>query len=1293
MTKHCSTLTEMARVNKPIVVSGFNNTRETVNHKGVNRDGKDTLCIPGMGETDLLCANDYAKGGGIWLNENGGRVIQFKDPEEKCKFEKYIEDINSTTMTLKVHNRVYIVDKRESTIKPQMKKKVTVANLSLSDSEDFMNELANPATHFFNGRVGFDSVDDRVLGYIMMGMSLKTLRMGIGNGDKREILGIHPAITLKAIRQFEKKHGRSPDILQLANLDIQPHQHTFEKEGSAIVAKNPGDIMEMDNFYSDFNEKRKDEKTGELYKRAVKVESLGGGIAYNIAVDETTGFMYGQMITTATKSTNIVERVLNMVETTTKNKAKVIAADSGVVSESMFKVFTPETLAMLNNRLVRHRRSMPHEHSIGSCKVEVGGRYVKRLQRLAYRYCFNNPNFKKIAWSRSDLIKLWGEIYNWAVNVYNLSESARKNGKSKYHDFVGKQFNIQLIRLLPIFSILLVRHQGKYTYGVYVGPHYFGPDGEPTPGAIRVAIKAKSSKISILVTQSYKCVSMGGQVDLNREIDRSLVRQMQEIASELNKNEEIKESTINDEVNEEYKENMKELETTGLLSDEDRSVEDELEEEQRNEKLEEELKVKAKEEQRNEKFAEELKVKAEEELKDVAQKEQRNEKLKDKNQSDKEKIKSERLNRSEQYIKNNSRQEAYERVYNKNERSRRERAAQAAAITSQMKGNDQDKEYFYDYDHGCVVSIIDVPENCAEVIPEIGYRAVVGPRSIEAAQRHAKWAVPLENEKAKLKEESIVLISQELAKSMLKDGADLVNIFPVYEEKVKEGITVYKVRLVGDGRTHLNPGETYSSTPSRMEFRVLMHLIGQNDWEFYHVDETRAFLGADYVGDKPVVARLGSEFYDIKKALYGLKNAPRLYQKKVKDRLEKLGYKRLGLCKCIYMKRDDDNNIIFIYSYVDDFIWTGTCNEWIELEIVRFREVTDTSPVMKNPEFPNKCLGMYIKRDRQRRIIELSMPHKIDDLVEKVKELGLMEKLEMTGRKKQSLPLSAAAVLMKDEEFDAISEFDSRKLTVEENKMLLCLVGGLLWIMGLRFDIIYAVLYLTWNTHKPRVHHLKVAVKLVLYLQDTITYPLVLGGYDRLEVLTYTDASLNTGPNGKSVIAYGTRLGVNAGLINAKATATVDVVLSSFEAELHGVNDGFTDNSAESSIILLNELKKNEKNIVGLSDSYKDNAVTRNVLAELSEFPDIRRVFSDNEAMVNFVNETADAKGVKHALLRLFYVRQEINRGVDLYWMSGKDILANAMTKVVSKEEQEKFTNDVQGFNLLGKDIMDKSSK
>ena len=128
------------------------------------------------------------------------------------------------------------------------------------------------------------------------------------------------------------------------------------------------------------------------------------------------------------------------------------------------------------------------------------------------------------------------------------------------------------------------------------------------------------------------------------------------------------------------------------------------------------------------------------------------------------------------------------------------------------------------------------------------------------------------------------------------------------------------------------------------------------------------------------------------------------------------------------------------------------------------------------------------------------------------------------------------------------------------------------------------------------------------------------------------------------------------------------------EGELEGHGFGEVDNRQTSHCI------------GGLHEAFKQAASVRNILEELGEYPSERKIRADNEAMVDFVNGDAQGKGMKHASLRLWYIRQQLERGYTLEWMPGTEILANPMTKAVHQEEQERHVKDVQGLKLLEED-------
>ena len=67
--------------------------------------------------------------------------------------------------------------------------------------------------------------------------------------------------------------------------------------------------------------------------------------------------------------------------------------------------------------------------------------------------------------------------------------------------------------------------------------------------------------------------------------------------------------------------------------------------------------------------------------------------------------------------------------------------------------------------------------------------------------------------------------------SHIEFGAEVLRMMPMYEEKIKNGQLVQKIRLVADGRFHVKHGNTYSPTPSREELYIILHIFAANDME------------------------------------------------------------------------------------------------------------------------------------------------------------------------------------------------------------------------------------------------------------------------------------------------------------------------------------------------------------------------------------------------------------------------------------------------------------------------------
>ena len=568
----------------------------------------------------------------------------------------------------------------------------------------------------------------------------------------------------------------------------------------------------------------------------------------------------------------------------------------------------------------------------------------------------------------------------------------------------------------------------------------------------------------------------------------------------------------------------------------------------------------------------------------------------------------------------------------------------------------QEHQYYFSFTHDSYV-VIENASPDQEILPEESYRAVkVGiPRNFTAACKDPDWGEAARTELGTVTEASgcIVPVDQEVAKEQIAQGAQLLRMIAVYEEKEKEGRLVRKVRLVADGRQHTKHGNTYSSTPSKEELFILFHVFASQNWEYYHIDEIRAFLNAPRQDLDRIFVKFGgdSKIYEVMKALYGLKTAGRDYQDSVARKLvETLGFERLHMCSCIYVKRLGGGKVIIVYDYVDDFIVGGNCDLSTGEFIKSFRQITTTTDPIQNAA---KVLGMEVDRDRDARTIAVTMKKRIADLEQKYPHAVTKENGSLIRR---GVPIPTSGYLVRDYEFDSLSEEEQRFLDKEEQQAYMSIVGQLIWIQSVRFDIMFAVLYLTWFTKAPRKHHMRMAEYVIGYLATTKDLPLVLGGRSVLKINSTSDATLNTGPHGRGIGAHVNSLAEDAGAISAKTSAQTSVRMSSFEAELDSISNAMKS---------INRIK--------------------NILTELGlEHDPVAVLRNDNMATMDFVRGEGVAKGVRHMELRMWYTREQYKKGgVELVYEPSETLLADKLTKLGCVAEHKAFTRKILGLDLI----------
>jgi hypothetical protein len=385
--------------------------------------------------------------------------------------------------------------------------------------------------------------------------------------------------------------------------------------------------------------------------------------------------------------------------------------------------------------------------------------------------------------------------------------------------------------------------------------------------------------------------------------------------------------------------------------------------------------------------------------------------------------------------------------------------------------------YYVDYQKACFVKIGEGTNT--EYVSEIGsgFRAVTEnvPKNFMEALRHPEWGDAARKEFNDILEKAMIKVDKQIAIEAIARGCDCLTLFPVYEIKERNGVIVRKVRLVADGRHHATAGPTYSSTPGREELFIMLSMIASNDWEWAHVDEDRAFLNADRIDPIPLFARLkGSpDYFQILRALYGLKTSTRDHSIAAGIRLESIGFKRMGLCTCIFEKIVEVNGVskrVIVYQYVDDYFFTGETKEIIEDALKEFRSKVKTSEVLWNPHIG---LGMEFERDREKRVFKITMMKSIERMVKEF----------LTGNETRVRnPLMKTKYIVHEIQFEKLLEDGDDTALLEETdgkSKYLQLIGCILWICGYRWDLCYVTTYLTWFNNAPRKHHTNVALGVI----------------------------------------------------------------------------------------------------------------------------------------------------------------------------------------------------------------------
>ena len=366
----------------------------------------------------------------------------------------------------------------------------------------------------------------------------------------------------------------------------------------------------------------------------------------------------------------------------------------------------------------------------------------------------------------------------------------------------------------------------------------------------------------------------------------------------------------------------------------------------------------------------------------------------------------------------------------------------------------------------------------------------------------------------------------------------------------------------------------------------------------------------------------------LRKSLYGLKQAGRVWNKTLHAVLSSMGFQQVQSDHGLYIYHRD-NIRIFMPVFVDDITLAGKDGAAIASviqELSSHFKLRDLGPT-------TQLLGMEIHRDRPNRTLSLSQSQFITDLLQ---EHGLQDSKPLSTPLNPGSRLSTSMSPQNDAEAAEMHQYP-----------YISVVGSLMYLaLTTRPDIAYAAGVLARFNSNPGLAHWQAVKHVLRYLKGTVDHKLVYRPSDNPEpFITYSDADHGGNPdNGRSTGGYVVKIGNGAVSWSSKLQSLV--ALSTTEAEhISAVEAG--------------------KEILWL----------RQFMGELGyqiSGPSLLRM--DNQSAIAVSKNPEHHGKMKHLSLRLFWLRDAVQDGlIAPSFVSTQDMVADILTKALDRLKVQKF--------------------
>ena len=383
----------------------------------------------------------------------------------------------------------------------------------------------------------------------------------------------------------------------------------------------------------------------------------------------------------------------------------------------------------------------------------------------------------------------------------------------------------------------------------------------------------------------------------------------------------------------------------------------------------------------------------------------------------------------------------------------------------------------------------------------------------------------------------------------------------------------------------------------------------------------------------------------LNKALYGIKQAPREWNKNISNFIKnELKFTQCVKDTCVYVKKSKKNNNIIIGLFVDDTVTSHVkddddeYNELID-KLKKKYEMSDLGEV-------SHILGMRVRREKDTLYID-----------QKVYVDEKLKQFKMNDCKTVTTP----------ETLDKLTK-NVDKNSIENEDEYRSIVGSLIYAsVSTRPDITHAVNMVSRHMHEPNATHMNAAKRILRYLKESSDCGLVYTNtYKKSSHVntTWTPRDHHVKNNEIIIEAFcdadwggdlddrksttGYCVFINGCLVSWYTHKQPTVALSSAEAELMGAVD------------VVKEIKWMKQMLEEMNFQVRTPVI----------------VNIDNQSAMKIAENDVDHSRTKHIDIKNHFIKNEINdKMIELKWVATENQIADIFTKGLGYPTYNKLKN------------------